>query len=535
MFREAETSRRGRISGVVLLATLMLVVVLMRGGSLPAAGTSEAASLDPALDRVAALANGSGWLRVRYNVSQTSDRSSAWPRIALGQDGEGNDQYVAVVWSDGYSSEPGAGHLGHVYLRWVDEVGGDWSSRILVDNVGTADANNWAAQPALAVAGTTAHVVWAQRSGSDYMLCYRRYDLVGDFIDQQPDCFVSTSEDVSRPDIALDGSDPPQPHVVWQQGADEDQRGYYRYRTSLGNWQTDTDEYTGLGPDGLISYNYWDNEIVGKHDHPSLVVSSDGSVVVVWSLNNTNITELDRRNDLLRYRQRTPAGDWGERPVPLFNEDDPFPDHNKSISANPVVASHVNTDTVYAVWDKHLYDEVSAKKEFRLYAKKSTDGGATWTPPDTDDKTWLPLDGVEYESVTRESGEIVFSTDLQPAASVDGEGNLHVVWHRHLVLWDGPEKTYDQYDVMYWSNSTNITSTLPITVATLSYDGRVLGDDDHPDVAADVAVGYWKGEWHLHVVVMLLDKSTGKWDVHYLGNYAYANNDVYLPIVMRNH
>ena len=194
----------------------------------------------------------------------------------------------------------------------------------------------------------------------------------------------------------------------------------------------------------------------------------------------------------------------------------------------------MNTDTVYAVWDKHLYDKGSAKKEFRLYAKKSTDGGATWTPPDSDDKTWLPSDGVEYESVTRESGEIVYRTDLQPAAFVDGEGNLHVVWHRHLKLREGEKTIYDQYDVMYWSNSTNITSTLPITVATLSYDGRVLGDDDHPDVAADVAVGYWKGEWHLHVVVMLLDKSTEKWDVHYLGNYAYARNDVYLPIVMRN-
>jgi len=500
----------------------MLVVVLMRGGSLPVAGTGEAASLDPALDRVAALANGSGWLRVRYNVSQTSGRSSAWPRIALGQDGEGNDQYVAVVWSDGYSSEPGAGHLGHVYLRWVDEEGGDWSSRILVDKVGTADANNWAAQPALAVAGTTAHVVWAQRDGGYYRLCYRRYDLVGGFIDQQPYCFVSTSQDVSRPDVALDGSDPPQPHVVWQQGADEDQRAYYCYRTSSGGWQS------GLSGN-LLSEG---DAVDGKNDHPSLVVNSDGTVVAVWSVNIFDAPIAEERKDYIRSRRKEGAS-W-HAVTQLFTEDDSYPNEFKGISANPVVASHVNTDTIYAVWDKHLYDEGSAKKEFRLYAKESTDGGATWTPPGSDDKTWLPSDGIEYESVTRESGEIVYRTDLQPAAFVDGEGSLHVVWHRHLKLREGETTVYDQYDVMYWSNSTNITSTLPITVATLSYDGSVLGDDDHPDVAADVAVGYWKGEWHLHVVVMLLDRSTEKWDVHYLGNYVYANNDVYLPIVMRN-
>ncbi|OQY26156.1 MAG: hypothetical protein B6I34_00335 [Anaerolineaceae bacterium 4572_32.1] len=452
-----------------------------------------------------ALAAGSGWFRVRQNLSQSTDRTSGWPRIALGRVGS-DDRYVAVVWSEEVSGASVHGSKGHVYLRWVDEAGGGWSDPVTIDSVTVSpDINNWASEPALVMDGDTAHIVWVQRTGGNYSLRYRTYKLSTAALSSVETIITSGStqdDDIGRPDIALDGDG--DPHVVWEQGDAEGQRAYYRYRKSNGTWDS---EFT----DSLLS----EGDLDKKNDHPSVAVDGNGDIIVVWSLNKSE-NGINERNDLIRYRRKT-GGSWGGV-QPLFNLSDDTVD---SVSANPSVAS--NGGDTYAIWDEHTFQA----SKFRLYYKKDDD----WTSGKQYTATRLPSGSVEYDS-TEATGELDYSSNLRPAAFMDSDGDLHAVWHRHLTVGGGDDPvTYEQYDVMYWSTDlskvTGVSSTEPITVATLSADGNVLGSHN---AAADVAVGHYDGEWHLHVVLMV---DTGDhWDVYYLSNGFY--NSVYLPTVMRN-
>lgn len=498
MFRGAGKLGRILICIIALLAASTLAVVLVGDGQ---RCSSEAAPLAS-----------SGWFRIRHNISQSGDRTSALPRIALGKDG-GNDRYIVVVWSDSYNTGTGAVGPGHIYLRWVDEQVGAWSYKVQIDGIATASADHWAAEPALAVNGTTAHIAWAEFAApSSYSLLYQtctlnsathRCDL------GSPEQIAAGSESMGRPDIALDNSG--RPHVVWQQGEGENQRAYYKYRVAANNWQSEF-------PDSLLS----EGDVDGKNDHPSLAANSDGAIVATWSVNfSLDTPQQGDRKDYISSRRKAPSWAAANR---LFSKD--LPVEPEAISANPSVASDGNT--VYIVWDKHTYGQ----DKFRLYYKKSTDGGVNWTPSGSDGKYWEP-DGHEYDSSEVTPVEIDYKANLQPAAFVDGDDDLHAVWHRRLIVGGGDEPiTYDQWDVMYWSTDlpkvTGVSGTQPITVATMSADGGVLGDNN---VAADVAVGYYNGEWHLHVVAMLFNGTN--WDVYYLSNNRY--NSVCLPIIMKNY
>ena len=116
---------------------------------------------------------------------------------------------------------------------------------------------------------------------------------------------------------------------------------------------------------------------------------------------------------------------------------------------------------------------------------------------------------------------------LQPALTLDDQGNLYAVWHEKYEAGEG-----DTIHRVLYSRSNNPTAETPSwedekVFATLSADEQAFSADN---VSARIAVSGTWAEPHVHVVLML--DSGSAWDVWYLSNQTYSS--VLLPIILRN-
>jgi hypothetical protein len=118
---------------------------------------------------------------------------------------------------------------------------------------------------------------------------------------------------------------------------------------------------------------------------------------------------------------------------------------------------------LHVVWEEKA-------ENYEIYYKRSSDGGATWTP----------------------NKRITWNSGGSPVIAIGSSGNLHVVWHDYTL----------DYDEIYYKKSTDGGANwMPSKRLTWT-----SGDSGSPDIAVD-------SSGNLHVVWE--DYTSWNWDVHY--------------------
>lgn len=496
--RKREKTWRRRLLPVLRkwVAGLALILLLLTPGGASFVTATPAAS------------NGSSWLRIRTNLSDSPTVISGYPDMAISDDGN----ELAVVWTEGYSSSSGAKHHGRVYLRWISEDTGLWSPKIAIDN-GANSQYDWARGAAVALRGTTAHVVWVRvQNNNTYSVWYRScgFDVDDPGNDECKattgpfELESETSDEISSPDIAVDGNG--NVFVVW---AREDSGILYREYTAS-SWQTV--ETISAGSEAK--------------DWPVIGVGG-GTVYAVW------IRKYQDAPQPLRYdvwkRHKTVGGAWesvdGTKDR-IYDADVGNP------SRHPQIVSSTIT-TTYAIWD--TYDEISEEeKGYRVVYKYFNTDNIYWQPPGY--TAWAGLPDKSTDAVYNASKSIYvpsYAHYLRPALTLDGEGHLHAVWHYYDIEGD------DYIHQVMYSSANNPTAgtptwSEPVVFAELGGDEDLSAEERRftvDNVAARIAVGGSAIDPHIHVVLML--QTSSAWDVWYLSNQFYKTMS--LPVVMKNY
>ncbi len=475
------------------LASLILILLLL---------TSDGPSL---MTAAPVVSSETSWLRIRKNLSGSPDVISGYPDMAMSEDGT----TVAVVWSEGYSGSAGAKHHGRIYLRWNSENTGTWSSKITIDD-GANASSDWARDAAVALHGTTAHVVWVRvRDNNKYSVWYGSCEL--DVANPHNDACASTtgpselesetSNEITSPDIAVDGSG--NVFAVWVRS---DVGIRYREYTSS-SWQTVETLSTGSE----------------DKSRPTVGVGG-GTVYAVWIRLYQDVPQP------LRYDVRSRQKDVGEtswdaiQGVYDAGVDNP--------SRYPAVVVGGSPPTAYAMWER--FDD--GEGDFRIPYKFFNQDNIYWQPAGASAWNGVPdkSNDALYDAAESGSSEVIYVHYLRPALALADSGRLHAVWHHHLLLGEGD----DIYRVMY-SYSDNPTATTPtwsepVVFAELSGDEDLTAEERQfsvDNVAPRIAVGGTQDKPHIHIVLML--QSGDGWDVWYLSNELYKTTS--LPTVMRNY
>ncbi len=258
------------------------------------------------------------------------------------------------------------------------------------------------------------------------------------------------------PSVAVDSSG--NLHVVWQDWTD-------------GEWGSDIEifyvNYTASGWSNAtaISDLYgWNN---GDSYDPSVAVDGDGNVHVVWYDDTNGEWGTDQE---IMYANYTGSG-WSNATAisDLYG-------WNNGDSYDPSVAVDGNGN-VHVVWHDATNGEWGTDLEI-MYTNYTASGWSNATAI-SDLYGW-------------NNGESYW-----PSVTVDGSGNVHVVWNDYTAGgWGGggsdPEIFYTNYTASGWSNATAISDLY----------GWNNGESYRPSVAAD-------GSGNVHVVWE--DDTDGAW------------------------
>jgi BNR repeat-like domain len=345
--------------------------------------------------------------------------------------------------------------------------------------------SGWSEYPALAVDPSgNPHVVWDDDTTGKSEIYYKG-SPDGGATWTTAKKLSSTTAGCYRPDIAVDSSGAL--HVVWYDYAPGNYEIYYKKSTDGGETWTATKRLTWNG---------------GGSEYPDIAVDSSGNPQLVW-------TDDTPGNYEVHYRKSTDGGKtWAAAKRLTWNADS---------SQEPVIAVD-SSGNPHVVW----FDRTPGNDE--IYYKKSPDGGTTWDPAKrlTWDSygSWYPSIAVDssdmlhlaWENATVEAPEIYYkkSTDGgatwtpmkrltwtaglsgSPQIAVDSSNNPHVVWY---------DDTPGHYEIFYKKSTdggTMWTAAERLTWTAGSYD---------PDMASDPS-------GHVHVVWQ--NDLPGNYEIYYM-------------------
>lgn len=489
------SERERRWWPVAVLAGLMLAVAV-----LAASASIDPASMSPA-----------EWQPLRWQLSGT-EMWAAYPDIDVGDAG-----LVAVVWTegDGSASEK---HRGPLKLGWISNDSPEWTVQTV-----TSDPSD-VIDAAVAVLGTTVHLVWSQGGAFIYYTTCVPPDYACDparvKIAQVTNPEAATASQV---DIALDSVGGR--HVVWVQD-NEEQVGNirevrYRYQGSVGGWGA-----TLMLNGSLFS------------ERPA-VACADGFVHIAW-------TELDDESTLIKYCRRAVGGASWTDCEELANWSNvgigDYLARNLSLTAEG--------SNVYAAWDLVK----AGQTNYAIGYVHSGNVGLDWQPPRTFPRG--PKSGgagtAFFESV--EAAEYV--RYLRPYITVAPSGTVKVpvlAWHAKLTPDVAPESTStslqgtaykafwtyalqpgsDNQGNLFWATehitlSTNLGGEVDISVNSA---GASLGIEGDLKAVLD---SEWQGEGRLHATYHEAG-TKDKWRVFYNSNEPVNfSSAIYLPLVLHN-
>ena len=302
--------------------------------------------------------SGGGTWTTAQNITRNFSMSW-WPDIAVD-----SLRNLHLTWTDDvYTANPDV-----CYKRSTNQ-GATWSEHRLL----TCNDFEPCQEPRLAADSSgNLHVVAAYPpfwSIEETEISYMRSPDRG--ITWEEDWFVTSNSGESvNPALAVDSAD--NPHLVWSDDTDGNYEIFYKKSKDRGvTWSsrkklTRTSTYSG---------------------YPDIAVDSLDNLHVVWS------EDINGNGDIF-YKKGTDAGATWPLGMRLTN--------TAAGSEHPAIAID-SSNHIHVVWS----DATSGNME--IYYRKSTNGGATWTPS---------------QRLTWTSGGSYF-----PDLTIDSGGNLHVVWH----------------------------------------------------------------------------------------------------------
>jgi hypothetical protein len=435
------------------------------------------------------------FLHVQHNLSQTRERMSAYPDLAVSPDGD----RVVVVWTEGYDEQ--AGYRGHVYLRAASESGGGWGNRIPVFTGGSSACAYY--RVAVAVTDTTAHVAYVVFDNTCLSPNFTRVYYVtcslsstgGECGDGEQVAFAATSNSrITWVDLSLDTDGTP--HVVWAEyfrdPVTHEDRGRIRYKARVGDGWGNAEYVHGVG----------DNNVPA-------IAWANGYAHVVWQREWQDASGKDWYDIL--YRRRSVNGDWDPSGGPLVLLSAGEPQRDPKVAAG-------GTDRVFVVWDRCLEDDCD--EYALLYKRSDTNGGGAYGG--FGDYRDVGTDETGLSSLTpyTPTGN-GYLPDLQPSIALNRDGWPSVVSHAAYGT--------DTYAIYYSYATTGTTGTVKKVswlTRTVLVEGQLgaavigVGESDPGD------------QQHIHIAYM---KSGGSaWDVYYDSDEWDSYDHLYMPLIMRS-
>jgi hypothetical protein len=315
-----------------------------------------------------------------------------------------------LTWTSGYSENPAIAvdSSGNLHVVWSDTVGShDLYYKKSTDGGATWTVtkritwtSGYSIYPTIAVdSSDNLHLVWRDDTGGNNEIYYKK-STDGGVTWTTSQRLTWTSGISWDPAIAISPSG--NLHVVWYDGTGGNNEIYYKKSTNGGAKWSASQRLT------------WTS---GYSEYPAVLVDSSGNVHVVWQAHIPVNSEI--------YYKRSTDGGATWTPSQRLT-------WNSYYSGSPAIAVD-SSGNLHVVW----YD--SATTNFEIHYRKSTDGGTTWTPSQR--LTWTP------------------GYSENPAIAVDSSGNLHVVWD---------DDTPGNYEIYYkrstdggatWTPSQRLTNT----------------------------------------------------------------------------
>jgi hypothetical protein len=439
------------------------------------------------------------------NLSGNLDLKSLVADAGVSPDGD----RVAVVWVEEIVSEYARGS---VWLRWASESGAGWSSALPVFGGSYAEC---AVEAAVAVTGTTAHVVYSTWSpcGEDTtqtVISYTTCLLTAEGGCGSAQTIVSAFSvppippRLSSVDLALDSE--AVPHIVYVQLDDTGSVATVYHRGGLSQ----------------------PNELVPASSGNSLdpaIAWSDGEVHVVWE---------DGEYFEIMYNRRTESG-WNPSATSLSREGGDSDYHPR----NPAIAAQGGYAVVTWDWQWPL-PGVAKAPYIVAYTRFLSDSGE-WTPVfevGTQGGTVVPVadEGLYYAytpaytyTSSRGAQDPVSLDYLRPSVTLNKLGMPAVAWHAKGA----------DYDIRY-SRALSMVETTSWGSAFHWSEPAVLNREPGGDTGASVMAQAPIVSPTLHVAY--LRRTGGDWETYYEGREAGftlgvkpGDQTVFLPLVVRNY
>jgi len=409
-----------------LCATLIPLCALVLG-LLWLQSSVDAATPLPTLPPTAAGAESEStaagyWPPLHQDLSRSPERDSG------GADIDADGGSVVVVWAEGSSAE--GQNDGLVKIAWRVQGASQWRTRVVPQQIdGFAHY-----QPAVALQGQNAHVVWVRldvegpgtgNNRISYSRCRLDTGICTSPIGVSPE---GAAYSRLAPDIAVDAEGTP--HVVWVRQSHE-QIGRILYNNRIrGVWNTPE---TISGGNTFCEYS---------QDNPAIAVDSQ-RIYVVWD-ENVETCSAEKTAGIY-FRQR----DQIERPSGVGTWSPQGSPPGKQLSVAPLDArtSSANVDgfptldagggVVYVMWERlaltqtlPFYGAVyTYSLPYRVYKGDAVD--TDWWPGAAADQ-WavLPFTSTSATDVAD------YYEGLRPSLKLVGPVP-HVVWHQ----WVAPQRT----------------------------------------------------------------------------------------------
>lgn len=265
------------------------------------------------------------------------------------------------------------------------------------------------------------HVVWFDATPPNWVIMYKKStDGGGTWTTLKWLTWTNGDLASSDPTIAVDSND--NLHLVWE----EDNYPYFRdlmYKKS-------TDNGTTWSAKKRLTWNS------GESNTPYFIIDSNDYLHVVWQDQAQTEGEYE-----IYYKNSQDGGMTWSAPKRLT--------WNADASWNPKIAAGPGND-LFVCWENSL------SGLFEVFAKKSTDSGASWS--EVKRLTW---------------GSIL---SRFPFVAVDSKGNPHVVWQKG---------SYSESDI-YYQQSTNgggtWSSVIRLTWTSLRTVDPIIAIDSNDDL-----------------------------------------------------
>jgi len=528
-----------------LLCAALIPLCALALGLLWLQRSADAATLPPAAPKTAVDAEIEGavagsWPPLHQDLSKSPEQDSGSADI----DADGGS--VVVVWAEGSSAE--GQNDGLVKIAWRVRTASEWRVRVVPQQIdGFAHY-----QPAVALRGLNAHVVWVRMDvegpgTGNNRISYSRCRL-DTGVCTSP---VGVSDEGAAylrlaPDIAVDTEGTP--HVVWVRQSHQ-QIGRILYKNRInGVWNAA--EMVSGGDALPCAYN---------QDNPALALDSQ-RIYVVWDENVSTCSAEKTAGIYFRQRDQierpSGVGTWSPQGSPL----------GKQLSVAPLDApgSPANVDgfptldagggVVYVMWERlaltqtlPFYGAVyTYSLPYRVYKGAAVD--TDWWPGAAADQ-WavLPFTSTSATDIAD------YYEGLRPSLKLVGPVP-HVVWHQ----WTAPQRSQlneldpqaelpdeylvderHPYRVSYATHRPGTDSrNLPQAQSRWVSQTLYAMGTDHIFASPDLALSSIDGgnTYNLHVALhrrgdYVPQESSFGWDVWYTNNESFYI--LYVPITMR--